>query len=63
MPCNGMTAQDLIDFLSEGDTSRPINFFYGEGGLKDDQRQGFTYDDIDDEMSEVIDINIPEIKA
>jgi hypothetical protein len=57
-----MTAQDLIDILQTGDTSCPLNFFHGEGGLADDQRQDVTEDDIDMSIEGVIDINIPTRK-
>jgi hypothetical protein len=64
MPRVDMTVQDLIDHLkSDGDTSRPLNFFHSGGGLKDDQRQEITLDDIDMSMDDVVDINIPEIKT
>lgn len=55
-----MIVQDLIDILSAGDTTRPLCFFNSEGGLKDDNRQDFTEDDLDDSMNDVVDINIPE---
>jgi hypothetical protein len=55
------TVQDVIDFLNHGDTSRSVNFFHGDGGLEDDQRQPFTIADIDDSMDDVVDINIPTI--
>jgi len=58
-----ITGQDLIDFLQAGDVTRPIFFFNGEGGLKDDRRQEMKWDDIDDSMDDVIDFNIPEIKS
>jgi hypothetical protein len=54
-----MTAQDLIDILMEGDTSRTIQFYRNEGGLNDDQHQDIDPNDIDDSMSDVIEINIP----
>ena len=53
-----MTAQELIDILQEGDTSRPIYFFSDNHEMADDRHTAFTVDDLDC-MDDQIDFNIP----
>ena len=56
-----MTAQELIDFLQEGDTSRPIYFFSDDYEMADDRHTPFTLGDLDDSLDEQIDFNIPKM--
>ena len=57
-----VTAQDMIDYLSEVDPCTPLYFYHSEGGLEDDQRTPIRAYDIDTEIEGVVDINLPLVE-